>query len=88
MFIVSEALYSFAWQAFWQSKLQDVELLSMLHDLRKLLLSEKREQCVTQFGLVLQATYELKKKIDNFLNKCEAMSELCQYFGQFQVSKI
>ena len=84
MMIVSESLYTLAWQAFWETRNKDDQLIKTLQEFRKILSSKKREDCIFKFKFILSKISELKREFSDFLRECEARSELCQYFSIFQ----
>lgn len=83
MLIIAEALYSLVWQAFWARRTHDHVSIRRAIELKDILKTKNRDDCVSKFQSVLQTVNNLQNDFNDFLIECESKSELCQYFGIF-----
>ena len=81
MFVVSEALYMFAWEAFLETKKGSPEMESV-RKLRNCVLLKKRDQCLAEFDQALECSRKLKRDFETFIRERE--EKLCKYFSVFQ----
>ena len=83
MFVISEAIYLFAWKAFMETR-QDDPISKSVRKLHKSLLSLNRSECFLEINMGLESSKDLKNDFENFVRECEEKSELCKYFSVFQ----
>lgn len=84
MLMVSQMLETLAWQAFWmQTGSDNIPIPANVNQLRQRLMT--KSVCRPKFGSVLIECSDLYEIFHAFLLECESKSELCQYFGVFQM---
>ena len=86
MLIIEEVLTLLKWRSFLDSHADEVEtpFIEEAVEVKIKLAQNKKTDLGEQFHTLVSHSDTLHKKFDQFIEECEAKSEVCQYLGQFK----